>query len=258
VVAKSPLSQLAKPGEPSLHPPTCRDGSGSGKCGYSVYPPASVPMPPAYAHPPACPWAKNRARARRVSAGIGQPVTRNSFVDRGEVGGGASTVHGHGSPWWCAGQAPAARATHWRCGQAQRRGHAHQPRQPEAQGGRAAVGGALRGRAGEGRLARRATEARGGGRDEWVRRGGAAGQVRGRGAGKGATVRGATKGVDGWRHGEGARRGVAAGQACGRRRMRAPLDAVAAGSGEMWRRRHVRWEDRVWKDVDCCDPVGQY
>jgi hypothetical protein len=59
---------------------TTRDASGSGKCGYDVYPPASVPASPAFARPLACTRAeipaRAHARARRVSAGIGQPVTR--------------------------------------------------------------------------------------------------------------------------------------------------------------------------------------
>jgi hypothetical protein len=57
-----------------------RDGNGSGKCGYGVCPPASVPAPSTFARPRACPRAKisARARARRVPAGIGQPATRRS------------------------------------------------------------------------------------------------------------------------------------------------------------------------------------
>jgi hypothetical protein len=56
----------------SLSPMT-RNGSGSGMCGYDVYPPQSVPAPSAYACPPACPRAKiyARARARRISTGTG-------------------------------------------------------------------------------------------------------------------------------------------------------------------------------------------
>jgi hypothetical protein len=62
------------PRTPVVH----KDGSGSGKCGYDVYPPVSVPASPAFARPLACPQAEipTRARARRESAGIGQPVTR--------------------------------------------------------------------------------------------------------------------------------------------------------------------------------------
>jgi hypothetical protein len=51
-----------------------RDGNGSGKCGYGVCLPASVPAPLAFARPQACPWAKTFARDRLVSAGIGQPA----------------------------------------------------------------------------------------------------------------------------------------------------------------------------------------
>jgi hypothetical protein len=54
-----------------------RDGSGSGKCGYDVYPPGSVPAPQAFARPPVCPRARisARTRARRIPAGT--RVTRH-------------------------------------------------------------------------------------------------------------------------------------------------------------------------------------
>jgi hypothetical protein len=55
-----------------------RDGNGSGKCGYGVCPPDSVPVSLAFARPTA--WLRAEihahARARWIPACIGQPVTR--------------------------------------------------------------------------------------------------------------------------------------------------------------------------------------
>jgi hypothetical protein len=53
------------------------DGNESDKCGYSICLPESVPATPAFAHPQPYPRAKSfaHASARRIPAGMGEPVT---------------------------------------------------------------------------------------------------------------------------------------------------------------------------------------